>query len=193
MKNIQVTISGVDFNGFVFQNVFYLESDPGIHNPAEHLKATCDWVDTTLLPDMLNAMVSQCTILDISSKYVKPDSSYSIHKSVNLPGERDLNQSTGATAGVIQWVPLVGPETGRQYISGVAEGDFVNDFISSAYLTLLEPLRDAFINLTGTDAPYTWVFVVYSKGDSVVPATTDPVIVGVVVNKCGVLSKRVRA
>jgi len=190
MVNIQVTISGTDFNGFVWQNVFYLTCNNGIANIFDTLDATNTHVHGILMTPLRNCMSNQNTILDISSRYVKPDSSYSISKVENSPGNRDALADSGAIAGKIQWLTLEGPETGRQYITGVCEDDYQNDFITDAYAALLDTLGTAFESLAGTVGGFTWDFVVYSKGD--VP-TVDSIIGHVIYLKAGVLSKRIRA
>lgn len=192
-RNIAVTISGTDFNGFVWQNVFHLTSEQAALSIIEHLQATNEWVYLTIGTQLQGAMSEQVTILDVASRYVKPDSSYLVHKSVSDVGARAGVQQTGAAAGVIQWFPIDGPGTGRQYVSGCLDADFANDYISDDYIAILETLRDAFLNLTGTDGTSTWVFVLYSKGDDTTPPSTDPIVAGEPKNKIGILSKRVRA
>lgn len=193
MANVQVTISGIDKNGFVWQNVFYMLVAEGSHATNVVLHHACEWANDQLMDTLQAAMSFQNSIFDIAAKYVKPDSSYTIHKSLNLVGARESNADSGAIGGVIQWIPQDGPETGRQYITGVCVNDYQNDFIVDVYRGFLEDIIVAFMSLTGNDGLFDWIFVVYSKGDNVTPATTDPVVEGTVIGKAGVLSKRTRA
>lgn len=189
MVIVQVTVSGHDFNGFVWENVFYLQTEITPPSTADYLDNTLEWVHGTLITEMSLAMSSQNVITDIAAKLVNPGSSYTLHKTENINGARDVDQDSGAIAGVIKWYPAEGAQTGRNYITGVGEGDYLNDFIAGPYSALLDDLKDAFLNLSGTDFGTVWLFVIYNKKT----AATQAVIRGEVVNKCGVLSKRVRA
>jgi hypothetical protein len=189
MKAIQVTISGHDFNGFVWENVFHLAVDIDPPSAAAILTATNSWVETTLIPPLLAAMSNQCTILDIASKYVAPGSSYTLHKAQNSNGTRDLAQDSGAVAGRLAWYPSDGKVVGHQFISGVCEPDYSNDYISDAYKVLLEAVRDAFLLLSGTDGIFVWQFVLYSRKT----AGVVPIDAGEAMLRIGILSKRVRA
>jgi hypothetical protein len=190
MKDIRITISGHDTNGYVSQNVFYLRATEGSHSTPVVLRAAMEFVNTKIMSELLDCMCFTHYIDDIAAKYVRPDSSYTLHKAINRPGTRELNEVSGAIGGVIQWIPTTGPETGRTYVPGVCEGDYANDFIDGSYLALLETLRDAFLTLTGTGSTIPFVFVVYNRG---ITPTEDPIVDGVIANRAGVLSKRTRA
>lgn len=189
MRILQASISGRDFNGFVWQNVFCVTTTDDTALVPAVLTALNNKIDAAILPDMLAAMSDQCTVLDIASRIISAPSSYTIHKSENVAGDRVDPQDSGAIAGRIAWFPLTGAYVGHQYITGVCEDDFNNDFIAPAYEALLTTLLNTMRSLDGSDATWGWQLAIYNKK----LATAVPVAAGEVMVKAGILSKRIRA
>lgn len=187
-ENVQAVISGIDKNGFVWQLVANMKFDTSTFSTSQALGLINQHVEDTVLDALQAAMADSSKILDISTKYVFPSISYSFHKPQNLSGIRTTAAASGATAGVIKWLPYSGSVTGRQYIPGVCEGDYVNDFITDAYSALLDDVAVAFKSLTGIVGGNQCTFVILTKKTG-----NGTVVAGYSVGlKVGVLSKRIR-
>ncbi len=189
MKTIQCTISGTDFNGYVWQNVFALNTVDPPGEISAFLALITALMQTNLETPLTDAMSDQCTIFDYGARIISSPSSYTFHKSANAPGNRTDPMDTGAIAGRIVWFPENGSQVGHQYISGVCQGDFENDYIGSVYLPLLTDVKNAFLMFNSTDPDTSAQLVIYSKKTS----STVDVNTGAAMYKAGILSKRIRA
>jgi len=188
-KTLQVTYSGKDSGGYVWQNVFHVEIEEGADNEAVYLSAVADVIDTAITDALAAAMADTCAIYDLATKVIFDVPSYSFHKVLNRVGDRDVNQDTGAIAGKIVWFPVAGNAVGHQFITGVCEGDYESDVIQGPYEILLAAVKDAFLTLNGTAAPYVPQLTIYNK---VTNAHQDVASGAVLLSPC-ILSKRIRA
>lgn len=160
---VQMTISGIDGGGFVFQNVFHLQTPDTAADVPTLLAAACDEVNTNIMPPINAAMHTSAKILDIAAKVINPTTSYTIHKPVSLGGSRSGVASVGAVAGQLSFYPAAGTHVGRMFVMGGLIVDWVLDQIQSAYAGLLDNIAAALIAENGTAATYAWQFGIWNK------------------------------
>jgi hypothetical protein len=188
-KTLQVTISGKDGGGYVWQNVFHVTSTDEIHSEHDILSALVDAVDDVVRPAMVFAMNESVTILDIAARLIGGAAGYTFHKPVSFDGSRGGDATAGAIAGKLAFYPETGAHIGHMFVAGVQADDYVNDSITDGYATLLRAIADALESFDGTDATYAWQFVIYNRKTLATIAVASAAALLTV----GVLSKRVRA
>jgi len=189
MRTLQCTIAGKDSGGYAWMNVFHVTTtDDAL---AEHLilDALNAAVIAAIIPVYQAAMAASCIMLDVSSRLAPPTAGFTLHNPISEGGTRDIPAYPGPVNGKIAWYPESGSHVGHTYVTGCCEGDFTNDVIDPAYLSLLEDLIGGFMSFDGTPATYGWQLVVYSVSTEV----ATPVSAGTALSTATYLSKRARA
>lgn len=187
-RDIEVTISGRDKGGYVFENVVNLTTDDMAASVAAVLDAINQEVVTVIIPAYKAAMTAGCFLLDVASRMSGITPSYTLHTPINEEGARVGEANPGAIAGVINWLPATGVRIGRMFVPGNVVGDFVGDVIEAAYLALLQDLANAFTTWDGTPAIWAWQLKILNKTAN----TTVDVAGSTVRTRCTALNKRMR-
>lgn len=184
----QVTISGKDSGGYVWQNVFHVRGTLAAAVTTADFQALVTFVTDELIPPMAAAKADSNVMLNIGVKQVLPVATYTYNSPINQAGDRSGTENLGAVAGKITMYPVSGAITGRMFLNGCLDTDFEADVIVTAYQTLLDGVADALNLFDGSPLSYLWELGIYNKETSGF----------VVVDECasqqrpGVLSKRVR-
>lgn len=185
----QVTISGKDGGGYLWQNVIHVRGSDTPPIPVSVYQALADFIDVGLVAAMTQAKADSNIILNIGVKEVLPGSSFTYNHPVNEPGTRSGVENVGAIAGKITEYPESGTVTGRMFVNGCLDSDFVNDTISTMYEPLLAEVADALNLIDGTDPGHAWELVIFNKVTSAAVVVDE----SATVSTPGVLSKRVRS
>jgi len=183
------TISGTDADGFIFETVFHIRTIDLTTEQFTVLDPLNQSIITEVIPTYQDTISDQYSLLDVSSKFVLPDTSYTLHAPIALVGTRDGNALPGATCGRIDWLPETGAYKGRQYIPGLIVGDTTNDRISATLEPLLDTLAGAFEFYDGTLDPYKFRLCIFDKSDGTNVAVVGHQIAGPITT----LNKRMRA
>lgn len=186
---LQTTISGVDANGYAWQNVLHFETVDESTPVNEQLVALNASITDNIIPAYKAASNEENQFFDVGSREITPTTSYTIHQPLAEVGDRAEVSNTGAVAGRIAFYPITGAYVGHIFITGVCSPDFVNDNISEDYLALLEDIRTALMLYTGETALGDFRLGIFNKKLS----TIVYVVASAVLGRIGVLSKRVRA
>jgi len=188
MRVIQLTISGKDAGGYIWQNVQHFQTSDDAATQTVLLNAFLDAAELALIDPYTACMNESCVILNLGARVINPTTSYTINRGHNDAGLQAGDPSVGALAGKIGFYPSAGADTSRIFVAGPTTDDFTNDAATDPYLTLLQALGDAFLTFDGTAMPYQFVFGIWSRDTSDFTAITG----ATAQSSPGVLSKRVR-
>jgi hypothetical protein len=188
-RTCEVTISGRDAGGFVWQNVFHVNTDDTTSDLPTLLGALTEYIAGIIPTPLSEAMNSAALILDVAAREIQPSTSYTYHLPQNILGTRGDPASVGAVCGRINFLPATGTKQGRMFVPCGCDGDFVMDVITDDYLDLLNAVGDAYNGINGSEAPYGWQLVVYAKEAE----TTVDVTAHSIAAYPTTLNKRIRA
>lgn len=189
MRNLQLTISGHDAGGFVFQNVLNISTTDDMSPNKDVLTAILDEIDTVILPPYQAAMSTGSIILDTAARFNGLISSYTMHRPQDAGGARATMEYPGGVCSMLTWFPESGVHVGRMYVVGPINTDFQGDEISPTYLTLLEDLGDAFMTWDGTNATWGWQLLIVNQ----TALTAEKAVSYAVRHRPTLLNKRIRA
>ncbi len=189
MRVLEATISGIDTNGFVWENVFHVTSDNDAASEHDILANLGAYINTNLIPVYQAAMALTNKILAVGVRVISPTPSYTLTKNINVSGGRDIPSANGSMAGRIKFLPETGTATGRVYIAGLAVDDVEGDLLTPDYQSLLEDIADIFTGMDGTPVTDHWQLVIWNKK----LRTFVKVIADFIYAVVGVLSKRLKA
>lgn len=184
----QVTISGKDGGGFLWQNVIHIRGTVATTPTLADMKELADYVQGNLITPLRAAKAESNTMLNIGIKEVLPGSSFTFNRPMNEPGDRVGTENVGAVAGKITMYPETGAITGRIFINGCLDDDFDKDVIQPAYETLLDDVADALNLIDGSPITFLWELGIFNKDTS----GFVPVDGCATQQQPGILSKRVR-
>jgi hypothetical protein len=185
----QITLNGLDQGGFLFQNVFHMQSDGVFDDLPTQIGAAIDVFQAAVETAYKACMPNSCRLLTWQGRIIDPVPSYTMTKIIDAAGARDRDTLPGAVAGCIKWLPSGGTATGRTFVACPSTIDFPADVISGEYETLLQALSDAVLTLDGTSMTHHWRFGIWNRET---PAFL-PVLEGNVLSRPTSLNKRMRA
>jgi hypothetical protein len=189
MPIIQTTISGRDASGFVFSNVMHFQCDVGAGTFYQLLQFVNNEVNTNVIPKYSLAANDQVMFLNIASKGVGADASYTFNTNIVFPGARAIDPQLGAVSPLIRFLPDAGTILGGLYAVGAGILDFIADEIQAAYQTLLQDLANQLTGYNGSVAPHHLQLVTYNPHGPVV----TPMKHNIVPTRPTTLNKRMRA
>jgi hypothetical protein len=185
---VQVTLSGKDAGGFVFQNVMHCTVDPGADDEPTVLADVCDTYEIALETPYKNAIPDSFKLFDLAARFIDGAGGFTFHKPLNIIGMRVENASAGALAARATFYPASGPHSGHMYIAGVVDGDVEDDLLTDAYIALVQDVVDGVVGIVGAGAHAIQSCLYIKNG-----ATTLAIVFGYVDVAVRSLSKRLRA
>jgi len=189
MRDLQLTISGRDSGGFVFQNVLNLSTTDDVSPIKDVLTAILNEFDATILPEYTSCMSTGSHILNTGARMSGLTPSYTMNRPQTTIGSRGSPELPGGVASMITWYPENGTHTGRIFVVGPINTDYIDDQISSTLLTLLQDLGDAFMTWDGSDPTWGWQLLIVNQ----TALTAEKVVSYAVRNRPTLLNKRIRA
>lgn len=167
-ETFQVTISGRESGGFVWENVFHVTNSYGGTDSTFAQSGTlAALVAATIVPDYAASMASDATILAVSARAIDAVPSLTNVIPSVVPGTRGASGQVGSIAGRIVFIPTPGStRPSSMFCPGGMPGDFVNDQIQAPYLGFLNAVGDDFLLLDGSDVTYQWQLVQWHKKTS---------------------------
>lgn len=161
MPTFVANVFGKDAGGFAWENVFHVANQyTGDNSLFKQAGDLASFIETTIKTAYLAAMVDEAELLGFSARAIAPDPSITAVKASPAIGTRDATAAVGAVNGRIAFVPHVeSTRISSFFVTGVAEGDYVNDAITIGYQGMLEALGDAFLLIDGTESTYHWQLV----------------------------------
>lgn len=184
----QVTISGKDSGGYVWQNVIHVRGSDTPPIEVSVMSELASYILAGLCTAMAAAKADTNIVLNVGVKVVLPAASFTYNAPANMEGMRTGTENVGAIAGKITMYPTEGTATGRMFLNGCLDDDFDRDSISGAYLTLLNDVADALNLIDGSDVTHAWELGIFNKETSAFVSVDECRSVATP----GVLSKRVR-
>lgn len=188
MKIIEVTISGKDSGGYIFQNVSHYQTDDTETTDATLLEAMNSAIVDNVITPYTNCMNSSSTILNVASRMKSPTPGFTINLPMNEPGTVEGDPAVGALCGKIGFYPDAGYRVGRMFVAGPVDQAFTDDQATSTYQGELQSLGDAFVGIMASIGTYHFQFGLWGKPLSGFVAFTRSKAMG----SPGVLSKRIR-
>jgi len=168
MAVVQCTISGIDSGGFAWSNVFHFQGVQGAGSFFDFLDFVNGIIETSIIPKYQAAANDLTKFLDIGTKGVGADASYTLHKKLALSGSRAVAAFMGAVCPLIRFLPDSGSLVGGMFAVGAGVADFVGDEIQAAYVILLQDLANTMTAFDGTVGPHNLQLVTYNKNGPVI-------------------------
>ena len=188
MRILQLSISGKDGGGYIWQNVQHFSTGDDDTAQNEVMNALLDAVEATILDPYSAVMNESSSILNIGARFISPTTSYTINRGENIVGINAGTPAIGALAGKIAFYAAVGANSGRIFVAGPTDESFTLDQATEAYLTLLQSLGDSFLTFNGITGPFSFGFGVWSIDTADFTLT----VAATAQSSPGVLSKRIR-
>lgn len=188
MAIAEVTLSGTDVSGNVWENVIHFETDDTAGTQKELMDDLAQKVQDDLLDSYQAAMNENCIIRDIGVRILKPFPSYASHYPVNLPGSRSGKPAPGAVSLLLRLAAAVGTVLGGLYLVGLMDEDYDGDSPSETYLAFVAAIATALIGFNGTTGLYAWQIVNFAKESGI----STPFTAWFTRNKMTTLNKRMR-
>lgn len=191
MPIFQVTISGTDPGGFVWENVFHvsgqLSTGKTVFGTAGDLAA---FVAANVVPTQVDAMHVLSKVLAVSVRGVGADASFTNTKPVPTAGTRMGDASIGGVCGRIGFIPSDPPLVISSWFQccGLLT-DYLNDVITGPYEGLLHDLAVALEGMNGSEPINIWQFCQYHKKSD----TSTPIVDDFVSPNPTLMNKRIRA